>query len=164
MMRKYLKSSLRLLSFGLILASLWACKDQHVVIGQDAPPVAVYDINGNQLTLAAFKGHPFLVNFWSQNCGMCIVELRKFAAFHDKYPQPLRILAVNIDGQSDKLKKFLAKENYPFSVGIDQMKITGGRYNLVGTPTTYYADKNGKIQAKFESIIPDEELEKLFKG
>ncbi len=155
------KNNLKIALFCCVIGAS-ACKEERAQIGRTAPPLAVFDVKGKQIHLADFNDKPILINFWSQNCGVCIVELRKFASLQKQYPNALRILAINIDGESNKLKQFVRKENYPFSVGIDQLKITGERYQLVGTPTTYYVDKNGKIRAKFESILADEVLKKLF--
>ena len=46
----------------------------------------------------------------------------------------------------------------------DQLKITAERYQLVGTPTSFVIDSDGKIQAKYEGAIPPAELDKLFAG
>lgn len=140
------------------------CKDEHAELGQVAPPIAVVTLDGTQLSLKEFSGKPLLLTFWSQNCGMCAKELYHFGELLEANGEALNILAVNVDNQPDQLKKFLAKESLPFVVGLDQMKITSERYNLIGTPTSYYIDEAGKIRAKFEKIIPDNTLEKIFKG
>ncbi|RKW36785.1 MAG: TlpA family protein disulfide reductase, partial [Moraxella sp.] len=46
----------------------------------------------------------------------------------------------------------------------DQMKITAERYQLMGTPTSFVINPEGKIQAKYEGAIPSNDLDKLFKG
>ena len=44
----------------------------------------------------------------------------------------------------------------------DQMKITAERYQLVGTPTSFVVDPNGKVIYQFEGLLPEEELQRLF--
>jgi len=42
------------------------------------------------------------------------------------------------------------------------MKITAERYQLVGTPTSFVIDPSGKVIYKFEGLLPEEELQRLF--
>ncbi len=163
-MRKVARLFFNMLMLFLLSATLSACQEEKARLGATAPPLALYSAKGEAITLEQFKGKPLLINFWSQSCGMCIVELRTFAQFQQKYPQKMQVLAINIDGGKGNLSKLLAKENFPFLIGIDQMNITAERFQLVGTPTTFYLDSTGKILQKFESMIPDETLESLFKG
>lgn len=151
---------------GLIstLLLISACKDEHAEIGQMAPTLAVITLDGKQITLQSFIGKPLLLTFWSQNCGMCIKELRHFAKLQKENGANLHILAINVDDQPEQLKKRLQQEDFPFIVGLDQMKITAERYNLIGTPTSYYVDRQGRILQKFEKIIPEPILSRLFKG
>lgn len=154
-----LKALRRLASLCLV-ALLVACQDQSAEIGKPAPPIAVYSLQDQPINLE--KGKPTLINFWSEFCGMCLVELRQFAKFDRQYPNRIRVIAINTDGDRGDLAKVLAKEKYPFAVGKDQLKITAGRYKLVGTPTSYFIDANGNVAQKFESIIPESTLEQLF--
>lgn len=152
---------------GTLLLSLFllvGCKEETATFGEKAPPLAVYQLDDKALSLDDFQGKPLLINFWSRFCGVCIVELRELAKFHQKFPEHLQILAINTDGKSEALEKLLAEENFPFTVGIDQLKITGERYQVIGTPTSFYLDQNGILKAKHESLLTKQQLYSYFQG
>lgn len=154
------RKTLRRLASLCFIFLLAACQDQTAEIGKPAPPLAVYTLQDQPINLE--KGKPTLINFWSEFCGMCLVELRQIAKFDRQYPNRIRVIAINTDGDRGDLAKVLAKGKYPFAVGKDQLKITAGRYKLIGTPTSYLIGANGNVEQKFESIIPESTLEKIF--
>ncbi|MFD1806008.1 TlpA family protein disulfide reductase [Pasteurella oralis] len=145
--------------------SLISCKDEHAVIGQSAPDIAAFDLQGNKVSLADWKGKTIILNFWSETCGICITELKTLEHFMQNYPHNnLHIIAMNIDGEKADTQTIVTKREIQLSVVKDQLKISAERYQLVGTPTSFVIDPEGKILYKFEGLIPDQDLHLLFKG
>src|SRR6266849_1189358 len=69
-------------------------------IGTEMPSLegATEWVNGTaEAALAAAKGHPTLVHFWSLSCGMCKDNLPRVREWRDKYRDGgLRVLAVHM--------------------------------------------------------------------
>ncbi|QGM80507.1 TlpA family protein disulfide reductase [Otariodibacter oris] len=144
--------------------TLVACKDEVATVGGSAPDLATFDLQGNPVSLQEKQGKPLLLTFWSGACGICVEELSEFQKLQSQYPDNLQILAINIDGESANTEELVTKRNLVLPVVKDQLNITAERYQLKGTPTSFIIDSNGKILNKYEGLIPEEELEVLFKG
>ena len=151
------------LSLLTVVFGITACKEESVIIGQAAPAIATYDLQGNPAQLDDWKGTR-LLTFWSETCGHCIMELKMLEKMAEAHPNRVQLIAINVDGENADTQAVVNKQKLTLPVVKDQMKITAERYQLVGTPTTYIIDAKGNIAAKYEGKIPDADLEKLFKG
>ncbi|MFZ7223532.1 TlpA family protein disulfide reductase [Avibacterium avium] len=146
-----------------VIFSLISCKDQSANIGSQAPNLAVFNLQGQKVELQQFAGKKLLLNFWSETCGICIVELKQLQQLAEKYPDNLQILAINIDGERGDTQKSAVKNQLILPIVKDQLNITAERYQLVGTPTSFVLDPTGKILYKFEGLISESKLLALFK-
>ncbi len=158
-----MKSKHRLYSMILsaVVFLLVSCKDENAVIGQQAPEIAAFDLQGNKVTLATWKNQNLLLTFWSESCGVCIAELKELEKTAQAYPDKLQLVAINVDGEKADTQAVVEKHRLTMPVIKDQIKITAERYRLNGTPTSFIIDKQGKILDKFEGLIPQEALAKL---
>ena len=103
-----------------------------------------------------------LINFWSETCGACIAELKTLQQWAEKYPNQVQLVAMNIDGEKADTLAIVTKRQLTLPVFKDQMKITAERYQLVGTPTSFVIDPNGKLIYKFEGLLSEKDLQQLF--
>ncbi len=138
--------------------------------GKVAPAFSLVDLNGKKVSLAQFKGHPVVVNFWATWCGPCKLEMPWFEEMNQKYKgQGLVILGLSQDtGTSpDEIAKAAKKigVTYPILQPDDNVpKLYGGVDYL---PETFYVDAKGtvveetagaptrdEIEAKVKKILP----------
>lgn len=159
-----INSLLSVLSAVVFSVVLSGCKEQTAEIGKKAPDIAVFDLQGNKTELNRFRGKTLLMSFWSGTCGVCVAELKSLEKMATEYPDKVEILAINIDGESADTQAVVSKQKIGLPVLKDQMKITGERYGVTGTPTSFIISPEGNIQAKYEGLIPEEVLHTLFKG
>ena len=151
---------LKLFAISAVILGAVSCKDE---VGQKAPDIAAYDLQGNPANLENWKGTRLLV-FWSETCGRCIAELKEFEKLAEDNPGKVSLIAINVDSDKMDTKAVVAKRELHLPVIKDQMKITAERYQLIGTPTSFVISPEGNIQAKYEGKIPEDDLTKLFKG
>ena len=137
-------------------------KEESAQNGQPAPENAAVDQQGTKDSISDWQGKTVLINFWSETCGACIAELRTLQQWAEKYPNQVQLIAMNIDGEKADTQAIVTKRQLTLPVFKDQMKITAERYQLVGTPTSFVIDPNGKVIYKFEGLISENDLQRLF--
>ena len=157
-----LANFLRFLGISAVFFFSDSCKEESAQIGQPAPEIAAFDLQGNKASLSDWQGKTVLINFWSETCGACIAELRTLQQWEEKYPNQVQLVAMNIDGEKADTQAIVTKRQLTLPIFKDQMKITAERYQLVGTPTSFVIDPSGKVIYKFEGLLPEEELQRLF--
>ena len=157
-----LANFLRFLGISAVVFFSVSCKEESAQIGQPAPEIAAFDLQGNKASLSDWQGKTVLINFWSETCGACITELRTLQQWAEKYPNQVQLIAMNIDGEKADTQAIVTKRQLTLPIFKDQMKITAERYQLVGTPTSFVIDPSGKVIYKFEGLLPEEELQRLF--
>ncbi|MFC2544035.1 MAG: TlpA family protein disulfide reductase [Aggregatibacter sp.] len=157
-----LANFLRFLGISAVVFFSVSCKEESAQIGQPAPEIAAFDLQGNKVSLSDWQGKTVLINFWSETCGACIAELRILQQWAEKYPNQVQLVAMNIDGEKADTQAIVTKRQLTLPIFKDQMKITAERYQLVGTPTSFVIDPSGKVIYKFEGLLPEEELQRLF--
>ncbi len=118
-------------------------------IGENAPDFILKDMSGKDVTLSSFKGKPVVLNFWATWCPYCRQERPYLKSLYEEYKdKDLVIIAVSLDRSSKTIKRFLEQNPAPYMVLTDQEGITAALYNIMGYPTTYLINRNGKINQK----------------
>ena len=100
------------------------------------------DINGKNVSLVDYRGKKVLLVFWGSGCGPCITELPAIQKLKDKNLTDVVILTIcysSLDSIKEKVK------NYNFITLYDKNSQVFGQYNVKGTPTNIYLDRQGKI-------------------
>jgi thiol-disulfide isomerase/thioredoxin len=135
-------------------------KQMALVPGKVAAPLTQLSDGKRPLTLAAFKGHYVLVNFWATWCSPCVQEmpaLDRLAARMEK--QGLKVVAVSQDEGGPAVVRPFAEKLKLSKILIlyDAEKRTFRDYGLRGLPTTVLLSPEGKVLARLEgSAVWDE--------
>ncbi|POR46595.1 thiol-disulfide isomerase/thioredoxin [Paraburkholderia eburnea] len=122
---------------------------------------AVTNPDGKPQSLAIYKGHPIVVNFWASWCGPCVEEMPELSALHREYAKKgIQFVGLGVDSAAN-IKTFLGKVkvDYPIYIagfgGADVARAFGN--NAGGLPYTVVIDANGAVRAtKLGQIKPDE--------
>lgn len=130
--------------------------------GQPAADFALPNLDGKAVRLADFEDKVVLVNFWATWCSPCLIELPWFIEFQKKYgPQGLAVLAISLDEEGPKVvKPFVEKhkmESLTVVMGDDKTAdLFGG---LLGLPTTFMVDREGKYYSKHQGLVSKDVVE-----
>jgi thiol-disulfide isomerase/thioredoxin len=130
--------------------------------GKAAPAFSLVDLAGKKVSLADFKGHPVVVNFWATYCGPCKLEMPWFQEMVGKYqPQGLVVLGLDQDeGEQDDVIAKAAKRvgvSYPILLPDDKV---AKAYQLGDyLPETFYVDKNGNVVEQSVGAHSKDEIE-----
>ena len=108
------------------------------------------------MSLSDFEGRPVLINFWRINCAPCIEELPHLQAVHNEQSgNGLVILALNTGESAGTVKQFAQDNNLSFEILLDSSIEVAQTYNIPGTPTSFFIDKDGIIKAKVIGSFPN---------
>lgn len=125
-----------------------------ITLGQPAPDFTLPALHGPPIHLAALRGRPVLLNFWSVTCDPCTREMPALnRAAHDLAAGygghgPL---IVGVDDPLDPSAASAAfarryRIGYPLLVDTTYA-ISYTRYHVVGLPTSVFVDRSGTVAA-----------------
>ena len=136
-------------------------------VGKRAPDFTLTSTDGTQYTLSQFQGRKVLLSFWLDGCPACELEMPLIQTAFDKYGRDqLAVLAVNVRGDPDKIKYYVANQKLTFPVLLDSEGTVDGVYKGPAFPTNYMIDSTGIIREikseRFQTLSEiDDALAKL---
>lgn len=122
-------------------------------VGTVAPTfvLPIYGGGGNgSIDLHALRGHPVMINFWSESCPPCLEETPLLEqTFHQYRVQGFVLLGINQADPQDDIAPFGRHYHLTFPLLFDPGERVNQTYKVAGLPTTYFLDRNGIVRAAF---------------
>lgn len=131
---------------------LWAVISlTNPVSAAEAPAGAAPDFSlpfdRGQLHLADFRGKVVYLDFWASWCGPCRSSFPWMNEMQARYgDKGLVIVAVNVDKNRALANEFLAQLPAKFTVAYDPQGSVASLYQIIGMPTSFLIDRDGKNQ------------------
>ena len=127
-------------------------------IGSVGQPLALSGagLDGKQVSVAAFRGTPVVVHWWSTECEPCKVDLAQIRELQGRYgPKKLAVVGIALDGDKARLAKFLQAKPIPWP----QIHEPGGldsrlaeEFGVLALPTMFLVDAAGNVADRNVSI------------
>lgn len=141
-------SAIRLALFALPMICLLASHATALEEGDRAPAFAAPALTGEgTVELSKYRGKVVYLDFWASWCAPCLKAVPALEELRGEFPESkFQILAVNVDKETKKALKFLAKKpvGYP-SVSNPKGDIPG-KFGLETMPSSYLIDQNGVVR------------------
>jgi cytochrome c biogenesis protein CcmG/thiol:disulfide interchange protein DsbE len=114
--------------------------------GFPAPNFSLVNLDGQEVQLGDFQGHPLVVNFWASWCPPCRAEMPAFQKIFAEYePQGFVILAVNSQESRANAFDFTQSHGLTFPVLLDEDGDVSNHYRVVSLPSTFFINRDGVI-------------------
>lgn len=106
-------------------------------------------IAGEVLNTADLRGKVVLVNFWATWCPPCVTEVPDLVRLQAKYEGRLVVVGIADDhGAVNIVKTFATANHVQYPLVMSTRALAGSFPGLIGLPTTYVVDQQGRIVKK----------------
>lgn len=115
--------------------------------GHAAPAWALPELRNPKATvsLAQFKGHPLVVNFWASWCPPCRKEMPALAAAARRLAGRVDFVGVDTNDQRGAALAFAAKTGVGYPLAFDRYASAANNYAVYGLPTTFFLSPQGNV-------------------
>lgn len=111
-----------------------------------APDFTLTTLDGDSLTLSDYQGQVVLVNFWASWCPPCNAEVDDLNAYYAAHKdEGFVIIGVNVEDTPADAQAFVERHGVTFPVVQDPDNTVADQYNVIGLPSSYFVNQEGKI-------------------
>jgi peroxiredoxin len=132
--------------------------------GKPAPEFSLVDTAGNTVSSSQLQGKVVVVNFFTIWCQPCRHEMPDLnAIYNENKDKGLSMVGICLNADPNQLKVLVTqlKLNYPVLLGTEKVNKDFGE--IVGVPTTFIIDKQGKIAEKIVGARNKDEFMQVIK-
>jgi thiol-disulfide isomerase/thioredoxin len=113
------------------------------------PLVQAAQLTDKNMSLEDYRGKTLLLDFWASWCGPCRASFPWMNAMQNKYQeQGFEVVAINLDMRPELAFGFLEQIPAEFHVLLDEDALLPDAFNVIGMPTSYLIDKEGRLRAQ----------------
>jgi cytochrome c biogenesis protein CcmG/thiol:disulfide interchange protein DsbE len=102
---------------------------------------------GQRVSLAAYRGHPVILNFFASWCVPCKKETPLLANYYKASKGKVAIIGVDADDSATAARRFLAANGVAYPVGFETTPALANAYGVseIGIPETFFLDARHRI-------------------
>jgi peroxiredoxin len=125
-------------------------------VGEVAPNFQLTKIDGSPVSVNNLRGHPAVLIFWTAWCPVCKEEAPHFNELAARYePKGVRVLGINIQDSELRTKAGVKDFGIQYSVARDADANVAKLYEVTGTPTVIFFDRQGIVRYRGNELPAD---------
>ena len=127
-----------------------------------APDFELKDVEGKPYRFSDAKGTVRLVDFWATWCAPCREEIPMFKELQAAYgAKGFSLVGIAMDDEGvDKVKPYVDELKIPYLTLIGNEEVVDAFGGVVGFPTKFLVDREGRIVDSWVGAVPRAVLEK----
>ncbi|HKV58182.1 MAG TPA: TlpA disulfide reductase family protein [Ktedonobacteraceae bacterium] len=104
---------------------------------------------GSTMSLAALRGHPVVLNFYSESCQPCLAEVPYLERVYKGYDSngQFALLGINQSDPREDIRTFGSQYGVTYPLLFDQGGNINQQYGVTAIPTTYFIDSHGIVRS-----------------
>ena len=113
-----------------------------------APGISGATLTGGHLTIASWRGHTVVINFWGSWCVPCREEMPRLKSLLGQHAsEGLAIVGVLYKDEGDPARQFVASFGGTWPNLLDPDGSIARAYRVVGAPQSYFIDRQGILRS-----------------
>lgn len=122
--------------------------------GSPSPGFNVELLDGKQVSIESFKGHPLVLTFMASWCPCSNDSAPVFKEVYKEYhSKGVEFLMLGMQDSRSKFEKFVKDKGFTFPAAFDKGDKIARTYGVSAPPTTFFIDKAGKVVTSFYGKI-----------
>lgn len=129
------------------------------LVGKPVPHFSLAQLDGAPVSDASLRGQVYVLDFWATWCGRCVTSLPWLDELYKrKKAEGLKVFAVNVQEDPDKIKDFVSAHALSLAVLLDPEGALDHPFGVDEIPQTVIVGRDGIVQNVF--IVASDEQEK----
>ncbi len=165
-LKTWLKLGASLLLLGFLIGSLALSQSikNKAKVGSPLPPWrGITTLDGEEFAFQQLLGKPFIINITTTWCISCKEEAPVLQAFHERYGDRMRLVAVDVREPVDVIRSYVRDFGLTYTMLRDPYGNISSPYNVRGYPETWFADAGGVARAYWEGPITFEQMQEFYR-
>jgi cytochrome c biogenesis protein CcmG/thiol:disulfide interchange protein DsbE len=153
--------------FGVLVLLPASAQQPHggIAVGESAPAFQLPVQGGagaGSVDLHALRGHPVVLNFWSESCQPCLSEIPYLRDIYKQYGADgtFSLLGINQSDPREDISTFATTYHVNYPLLYDAGSVVNVAYGVTSLPMTYFIDSQGIVRFVVPQQLTVEDMQK----
>ncbi len=111
------------------------------------------------LTLEDLLGKPVVLSFWATWCPYCRAQTPVLVEAHARFGDQVQFVGINVREEQPTVQAYVSAHQMVFPTLLDVSGKVAAQYRVVGFPTTFFLDAQGRIVGRQIGQLAPEQVE-----